>query len=397
LPHRSKRPTLGSPIALILWAAALGVGLPGCGPKADDPGPVVTRQQPGDGSEVYVAAGRDGRAVARPAGEADPAGAGDGDAYTVDAMVGHINGKPVYASRVFREVGEQTLETLGRSKPVREFRADLAELFSAKLGEMVSTSLVLAEAESQLSERERQGLQAMLARHREDLISRHGGALALAEDYLQRERGLTLDEAVEQHRQRVLISRYMQSKLMPRVHVGRREVERYYQEHHARFNPPEKLTLRMIRVEDEAAAAEVEAALAAGEPFAEVARRYSKYRPDEGGLMNQFTTTDRKQFNELVWPALNRRVRLLEEGLYTPRTAIDGGWAWVYLEEVERKPGQPLREVFLEIEEQLRRQEFVRLERRYMREMRQRGNFTPLDQMLAALIEVAVNRYGIAE
>jgi len=397
LLHRSIRHTLGSPVALMLWTAALGVGLPGCGPKAEDPGPVVTRQQPNDGSEVYVAAGRDGRAVARPAEEADPtAAAADGETYTVDAMVGHINGKPVYASRIFREVGEQTLETLGRSKPVREFRADLAELFGAKLGEMVSTSLVLAEAESQLSERERQGLQAMLAKHREDLISRHGGALALAEEYLQRERGLTLDEAVEQHRQRILISRYMQSKLMPRVHVGRREVERYYQEHHQEFNPPEKLTLRMIRVEDEATADEVDAALEAGEPFAEVARRYSTYRPDNGGMLPQFTC-NRPEFDELAWPALNRRVRLLEEGLHTPRTAIDGGWAWVYLEDVERKPGQPLREVFLEIEEQLRRQEFVRLERRYMSEMRQRGNFTPLDQMLAALIEVAVNRYGVAE
>jgi len=332
---------------------------------------------------VFVAPERSG-AEFKVAEQADDPSA----VYTVDAMVGQINGRPLYASTVFKDIGEQTLETMAANKPKAEFVRELYDLLRATLGQQITDALVLAEAQASLTDRERAGLLDILRQFREDLISKAGGTLALAEERMRRERGIDLEEAVEQQRQRILVSKYMQDKLYPRVHVSRHEVERFYEENDEMFNPKPRITVQVILARGDAIARQVIDALAAGKSFEQVGEmrdiRLSELEHSGGP----------ETFDGLAWPQANEAVRGLSEGESVGPVEVSIGQVWLRLHEVRTGESKSLQEVYLAIEKRLRAQKFDRLNRQYMANLLRQGNYTDIDLMLDALVEVAVNRYA---
>jgi parvulin-like peptidyl-prolyl isomerase len=315
--------------------------------------------------------------------------------YVVDAMVGQVNGKPIYASEIFRVIGEDVLERLGREKPRLEFQRDAAELVINELRSRITNAVILAEAERGLTEQEQMGLALFVKQQREEILSKYGGVLSQAEAGLMRDNGRTLDEELESRRQRLLTDKYLRDKLHPRVSVNRREVERYYYDHPDEFNPAPTVTVRVILVPTAAAADEVEKALTAGASFESVARQYSSFRADAGGLLSPFRLSGPlSSFSAMSFPQLNEAVRQLSEGQRSPRVKLDQGFGWVMLEKVEGGKAKTLEEAFLEIESRIRSQKFNMLSRRYLDQLMKSGNYTPIDQMAGALIEVAMARYA---
>ena len=319
-----------------------------------------------------------------------------GNVYTVDAMVGQINGQPIYASRIFHAVGEEQLATLGKNKPRRDFQQQAAGLLGAKLREIVTNELILAEAQSELTKQQQQGLLGMLQKYREDLISRFGGTIAMTEESLMRERGQTLSQAVEEHRKTILIQKYLRDKLYPKVYVDRREVERYYNDHADIYHPAPSVTVRLILTRNPSTADKIDAAIKAGKPFADVAKQYSAYRASSGGATAP-ANVQLASYNMFAWAQVNQAIRKLSVGEHTPRVTIDNGFAWAYLEKVQKGKVVPLRDVYLNIEQTLRAQKFGRLQRKYMADLLKKGNYTPVDQMMQSLITVATNRYAQPE
>jgi parvulin-like peptidyl-prolyl isomerase len=317
------------------------------------------------------------------------------DRAVVDAMVGQVNGEPIYAGEVFKSIGEEQLKRLGESQPRLAFRQRARELIVSELRSRVTNSLLLKEAERDLSERERRGLKARMREERKKILRQHGGVRALAEKRLQEKTGRTIEEEIEARRKSMLIERYMHKKFRPRVHVGRRDVERYYQDHYNEYNPTPEVTVRLILARDAETADRVQEALSSGEPFKEVARQYSDVRAEQGGLMPSFQIDGSfEEFDSLRWPALNKAVRNLEEGEHSDRIELDAGAAWVKLEELESGEGQSLQEVFLQIQQKLRSQKLNRLQQRHIQELMEDGNFTPIDQMVQDLLKVAMARYA---
>jgi len=235
---------------------------------------------------------------------------------------------------------------------------------------------------------EQQGLLGALRKFREDLVSEFGlGAAGLADERMREKLGIGLKQRIEQRRQEILVQRYLQQKLYPRIEVTRREVERYYRNHPEQFNPPAEVTLRILFAETPDAIEQAGEALAEGKPFAEVARQYSTLNPEQGGLLPPFST-DLQDFDRLAWDAVDEAVRQLkpEPGhRTTPKIEVDGGAVWVHLEKLQRAEGRSLSEVYLQIERGLREREFEQLNREYISRLIEEGNFTPIEQMLATL------------
>jgi len=315
-------------------------------------------------------------------------------------MVGQVNGRPIFASEVFRELDESVLDRLGQTLPPSQFRLETEKKIVAHLRSRVFNTLILAEAERDLSDPERAGLQQMKAKQRDKLIARYGaGSLREAEIAIVQQTNLTLEQTLENWRQKLLIDRLKYTKLQPKVHVSRRDIERYYAQNHAEFNPPPSVTVRMILVESPAAADTVDAALAAGTPFAEVAQKHSIIRADQGGLLPTYRLKGPlDQFNELRLPALNEAVRTLKKGEHSPRQGVkigsSDGFGWVMLEDLQTGEAKPLKAVYLQIENRLRNDQYDRLLREYYAQLLKEGNYTPLEEMVGRLLEIAVSRFS---
>lgn len=314
--------------------------------------------------------------------------------HAIDAMIGQVNGKAIYANNAFEAIEDQLI-ALGRSLPPTEFRQRAAELIVGRLQQLVTDALILGEAERDLSAPEQAGLFQYLKQQREELIRFWGrGSIAVAEDNLVRHTSRSLDETLQDTREQMLVQRYLRQELFPQINVSRKQIERYYHDHKDTYAPPASRTIRLIRVKDPEIADRVDRILAKGKPFAEVAARsFNLYHADEGGLMSERAVGD-EVFGE---EGLNQAMLALQPGEHSPRQQALGGYAWVYVETIDRETHRSLRDAQLEIDSILRRQQFQALTERYRRELYETGSYNSIESMSLALIEIAMNRYSTAE
>ncbi len=310
---------------------------------------------------------------------------------SIDGMVGQVNGQAIYASRVFNPLGEQ-LARLGQTLPPAAFRKEAARPILATLEEIVFNNLILGEAERDLSSQEQAGLTTLLRTEREKLIRKWGAGSRIVADQTLREReGKTLDEKMVEIRQQVLVQRYLQQKLFPRINITRKDIERYYNDNLTRFQPEPTRRVRLIRADNATAAQQIETELAQGKPFADVAQlRINAYRREQGGLFSEKIVG-----NEVFGIApLNQAVLQLKAGEHSTRINVGQTGYWVFVETLELGQVRSLREAQTEIEELLRRQRFQQLLARYRSTLFARGSYNPIPQMAEALLEIAVNRYA---
>ena len=322
-----------------------------------------------------------------PGGEGSSAAAPSG--YVVDAMVGQVNGQAIYADQVLEPLDGE-LEALGRQVPPREFRRQAYSKIHQRVHALVADALIYGEAHRDLTEAEQAGLERMMQLHREELLRVHGrGSMALTQRNLEQQHGKTLEQVMEDERQRLIVEKLLYEKLMPRINVTKRDITRYYREHRAEFKPLVNRTLRVIRAANDQRAGQVKARLRSGESFASVAAsELNTWKRDQAGLMEATGDTVFRQ------QELNRCMSQLTAGEHNVEPIEDDGAFWfVCVEALQRKPGQSLTDAQIQIEEVLRRQQFRMLADEYRRQLFARGNFDPLEKMAATLTEVAQARY----
>jgi hypothetical protein len=329
--------------------------------------------------------------------------------HAVDAMIGEVNGQPIYASRIFETEGiGDTLARLGRepriSRDELEWRAH--DLIEPNVRELIKWTLVLGEAERDLNEQERSRVQELVRRKREELVRQWGaGSEILADSELRTHKGRSLDEMLEDYRQENVVGRYIYQKVHVKINVSRRDVERYYYAHPAEFNPKPGRTIRLIWTgEDDAD--EIDRLLAAGTPFATVAaRRINGNHPEDGGLLPPIE-------GELGIPPVNAAMIQLKQGQHSGRIVWDSRCYWVYIERISSGQPRTLREAQLEIEQKLRSQTSTREEtafrmelfqhwrdpeKAYGRRLPETISENPEDQMIETLVRIAMNRYAPPE
>lgn len=314
----------------------------------------------------------------------------------VDQLVGQINGRPVYADEFFDPMDERLRREAERLNP-RDWLAFARREIEAALWDKLRDELLLAEFETGLSPQQRQGLFAFIEEVRRDLISGNVGSEALANQRLREAEGLGLEEKVKDVTQREFIAFQLKKSIGSRVSVASRDIQRYYEQHLDEFVPPPvaRFVILRVPVSNETALADAESALAAGEPFEQIAARLSTWRPDQANTAEiEFTG----EFSEasLFGPLpLNEAARKLAVGGVSPRVDFGSDAYWLHLAAIDRKPGKSIYEVQREIEQKIRAQRIREEETRYFEQLFRRGSFSDVKQMTRRLVEFAAERYLI--
>jgi hypothetical protein len=137
----------------------------------------------------------------------------------------------------------------------------------------VNNELVLAEAESRLSPEMKMGLLAFLRNVQEETIAERGGSRASAEESLREQEGMSVDQWLEERKNKALAYDLLRRKVQGRVIVSWREVERLYDVNRAQFSPDPIYHLGRILLpkSDTARVAQVKEMFAQKKSFAEVA------------------------------------------------------------------------------------------------------------------------------
>ncbi len=322
-----------------------------------------------------------------------------GESLLIDAMVGQVNGQPIYASTIFEEIDDIATE-LGETLPPHEFRNRVAKLISGKLRALVEQSLLLGEAQRELNEQQERMLQNELKKVREQIVREFGfGSLELANETLRVRQNSSVDEELENKRQEALTRNHLWHKLGSRINITRREIEQYYKDNKETYQPPPQRVLRLMRIKatDSDDADRIDQLLADGEPFAQVARRrINKYAgQDNQGLFSEEPVQGNAPFAAALAP-LNEAIVRLQTNQHSKRIDVGENFWWVFVQSVEQPLQRTVAEAQVDINNALRAQRFRQLTQEYYNELLANGSFDPIDAMAEALIDVAMTRYAKA-
>lgn len=315
------------------------------------------------------------------------------DAGFVDAVVGQINGRPVYASEFFAPMDARLRADAARMAP-NQWRQQTAQAIRAAVIERMREELILAEFQAQLTPEARQGLFAFVEQMRQRIVAENLGSESLADRRIGESEGLSLDEKVRQQRDREIIRSQLTRAIGDRMYVSWREVELAYERDFDQYNPPRVARLRMIQTRDEAAADAVRAALGAGEAFEDVARAHSAFRAEEGGLWTIELDREGYASTRIFAPEeLNSVAVGLKPGEVSEPFEWSGSTVWLTLEAIEQPRGRSLYEAQLEILNRLREERFVEEQVDYFAKLFGRASVTDVEEMTRRLFAIAEARY----
>jgi hypothetical protein len=158
-----------------------------------------------------------------------------GEAVVVDSLVGHVNGRPVFADAFLEPIEDRLLRAAEDNHGVERELA-FRKIINDWLQDVVTNELLLAEAQASLSFDEQRGLFAWLRMMYDEEIRRGGGTRSGAEQR-RRQSGENLDSYLGEQKDMVLIHQLQQSKIQPRVIVSWRDSEREYQRRYSTRSP----------------------------------------------------------------------------------------------------------------------------------------------------------------
>ena len=193
--------------------------------------------------------------------------------WPIEGLVGQINGRPLFADKFLEPIAARIV-TKAASPDRVEARRELIELVRFAFKDYVDSELVIAEAEAGLSTEQQQGLFAWLASMQEAEVAERGGSLIEAETSLMNERGMSIDEFLQERRDITLAQQLLRKRIEPRAIVSWRDIEREYRRHEAEINPPPSILIGRIRLDtttNAAKVAQVKQLIAEGKTLPEIA------------------------------------------------------------------------------------------------------------------------------
>lgn len=339
-------------------------------------------------------------------------GAGDqarvGPAQFVDARVGDINGKPIFASQFF-DTGSARIEPLSgqltanarlvreRKMDVDTWRSEAARQIATTLKGLVQDELFRAEAIASLTPQQKQGLFAFLQELQDNLRRESGGSREAARRRIEEQQdGLTPEEYVRQQEQILLVGEQLRTKVARRVNVTWRDITQAYNgRFYDTYHPPQQYRFRLILVpaDDAAAKAQVESALAGGTPFAEVAALpLNGSRAAKGGLETRAITGEAKDIRFFPDPTLDAAAHGLSPGETVGPLTLGRQLAWINFDSIENN-AKTLYDAQLEIYSKLYSERLEREQNKYYLRLLSHASVTSLVEMQNRLLAIAEERY----
>jgi hypothetical protein len=203
-----------------------------------------------------------------------------GVTITVEALVGQVNGRPVYANRVLeplvarlragaRQVNSGELNLSAFKDSVKDMlfeeAVDMGTVVrGGRVYELVITDLLLSEAQSNMSKEESHGVFALIGQMRSDLVSSQGGSHAQLRESIEEQTGSTVDAFLDMQRDEIMIDALQRQEIWPKVNVTWRDIQREFE----KLSPNKSVPLKKM---DEARVAEILGAMQSGTPLKNIA------------------------------------------------------------------------------------------------------------------------------
>lgn len=331
--------------------------------------------------------------------------AATGTAILVDAKIGDVNNRAVYASGFL-----EPMEAALRAKAIellRSARGDgqaarmawnqfAAEQIGGALGRFIRDEIFRAEGVSSLKPEQRAGLQFFMQRMRDDEIRRNQGSAELTEQEISRlTGGKDLDTYLREREQIELIRFQLYQQIDRKIQVAWRDIKQQYNRDFDKYNPDPVAYVRVIVVSNNDAEGlkQIETDLAAGKDFAEVAAHPSNlFNRDKGGLQMTQYEGELEKATLIGFKDVNDVVTKMTEGqMQGPVANGTSTKAWVKLDRIERK-STSLYDAQLGIENELFTQRQDRAINAYLTKLQGRASLTDIDEMGARVMEFARER-----
>lgn len=159
---------------------------------------------------------------------------------TVEALVGQVNGRPIYANNVLEPIADQLRadsKKMNRSKFSDATRKLLyyetesmgSVVRGGRVYELVITDLLLSEALGNMSKEQSYGVFAMLGQMRENLASAQGGSQVQLRQRIEEQAGVSTEEFLGMQRDQILIDALQRQKIWPKVNVTWRDIRREFE------------------------------------------------------------------------------------------------------------------------------------------------------------------------
>ena len=333
----------------------------------------------------------DGRAVAAPRG----------GVVFVDAKVGDVNGRAVYASAIL-DYGMAGISPIGaqlaaeaKMRPAESWRGWARIRIAETLADLIREELLRAEALQSLTPEQKMGFLGFMQKIQGDFVRQRGGSQALAERSLQETEGITIDEWRRRQENDELVKFQVRERILGRVNVNYRDIEQRYEREKARFDPPPTAVFRLVQVprsrpEDVAAFA---ALLGSGTGFAEAAKSplNINQRERSGAEMRELKGP-RAEGDFFPNATLNDAARTMKVGETVGPLELSASVAWLHLEaEEDRDVG--IYDAQLLLEDEIRGQRTRRERDRYIMSLQSRASITDATAMVERLTKIAEARY----
>ncbi len=164
---------------------------------------------------------------------------------TLGRVVAVVNGTPIYANKIMH-LDIDLFRDKARQVGFTQFRAYVESTVMRTIREQISSELLVAAAERNLSDPQKRQARDLTTRWRERQITEAGGSLELARRKATAQ-GDDFEELVsEQHR--IYLTDIFRYELSNRVVVTVDEMRRYYREHEDAFNHPSKADVLILQV-----------------------------------------------------------------------------------------------------------------------------------------------------
>ncbi|USN98144.1 MAG: hypothetical protein H6810_08105 [Phycisphaeraceae bacterium] len=314
----------------------------------------------------------------------------------LDAKVGDINGRPVFASEFLSPL-EGNLRAKAREMGRDAWMQFAAGQIQTQLRSLITDELLRAEALSRLTVDQKAGLRRFLQDVRQNLISESGGSQQLAESRLRREQGLTEQEYLRQHEERTLVRYTIQEEISDRVNVSWRDIVRRYRRDDAKYHPQPSAKFEIMRVDaaNEQAVAWVNDAIASGRPFSEIVDSEYNTWSTEGRVSVIPFTPPRDQYEFFGPPEINSPAQTLAEGETAGPIPFKDALLWLHLDSIVQD-SISLYDAQLDIAAQLRSERVNESLQEYIDRLLGRASVTDVNAMIRRLVGIAADRYAPA-
>lgn len=317
--------------------------------------------------------------------------------WPVDALIGQVNGKPLYANE-FLIPREDRLRSIARATPGDREKAyeEFRSLIYSAFDQFVNNELVISEAESAIPDEAKEGLLAWMRDLQEQEIANRGGTRSEAQRSIEEEfPGTTIEEFMKRQKNEILAADLMRRRVRPRAIVSWRDIERLYERNREVFNPPPTLRVGRIAVPkaDQAKVDQVKAMFVEGKTFEQVATALSV---PNGGMWREFKLGPQgiDGIPDLV-DDLKTRMKELKQGVVDGPVEQRSQVSWMTLFESKQAPPRSIFEprLQLQLRRQLESERFGIEQYRYLNALRTRWIAEDLMLMRERLFNFALDRY----